>query len=99
VVTTPVDESLDVWQKGSTEIRDGIFRAGRNIGEQFATDYAVGGQLAENLRQHLFRNRRDVAVQLIEAHRFVLGNLHENHQRPLVAKPLEHRGRFTIFVV
>ena len=76
IIATPVDEGLDVWQKGSAEVRHRVFRAGRNIREQFTTDYAIGGQLAENLRQHLFRDRRDVAVQLVEAHRFVLGNLH-----------------------
>ena len=99
VVATPVDEGLDMRQQGSAEVRDGIFRAGRDIREQFATDYAIGGQLAENLRKHLFRHRRDAAVQLVEAHRSVLGNLHENNQRPLVAQPFEHWSRLAIFVV
>jgi len=38
-----------VWQNGSAEVGDGIFRARRHVREQFAADYAIGGQLAERL--------------------------------------------------
>ncbi len=73
ILASPVEQSLDMWQKRSAELRHRIFRPWGDVRKEFATDYAVGSQLAENLRQHLFRYRRDVAVQLVEAHRFVLG--------------------------
>lgn len=76
-----------------------ITRLVKDLKAKDPVDYAVGRQLTEHLREHFFRNRRDVSVQFIKAHRLALGDLHENHECPLVAEPFEHRSRLAIFVV
>ena len=99
VLLTPAEKGVHVGEEGFAEVGDGVLRFGRHVGEQLPADEAVGGELLEHLRQDFFGNGRDIAIQFVEAYRFVFGNLYENRQRPFVAEPFEHRGSLAISVV
>ena len=86
----PSDERFYVGEQSFAQVRDSVFHVRGHVCKELAVDDAVGRKLFEDLRQHFFRDKWDVAVELVETYRLILRNLQENGQSPLVPNPFEY---------